>query len=447
MRRPFAWMIRHWALSASLMLVACAALGYSFAAPAPPREIRIAVSTAPGSTYGQAAEAYATRLAATGFHVIRRPTGGSLENLALLRAREVDVALVQGGIADPQRDAGLESLGAAFPEPAWVFLRTDRGHARLADLRGRRVAIGPPGSGTRAVALAMFAANDIAPVDIQPLPLAGQEAADALLSGAVDGAIMVSAGVTGWIDRLMRAGPEVALMDFTGSAQAYGARLPFLAPVKLPEGGLSIGADLPPQAVTLLAPVASVVMRADAHPKVVSLLVGIMREVQRPRTLFVAEGEFPNTRMQDLPMNADAERTYAHGRSTLQTWLPFWAAVWLEQALFILVPVLGMALPLTRFGPALYARQMRRRVWRHYDTLRAIELEAARTGDAAAWAALRDRLEILEERVARLAMPFTFRRYVYALRHDIAYVRAKLARGPAGAPAHTDRTQPMDRIP
>ncbi len=425
MERILHWLIRHWAFSATALLLACGALGYSLAAPAPPREIRIATGTAPDSAYTLAAEAYAQRLQATGFRVRRLATQGSVDNLALLRAREVDVALVQGGIADPVRDQGLESLGAVFAEPVWAFLRGESGARRLADLRGRRVAIGPQGSGTRVLALAMLAANDIGANDIDALPLAGAAAAEALAAGGADAAILVSARATGSIATLLGAGPALHLLDFADHADAYGVQLPFLSAVRLPRGGLSLAADVPDRPYTLLAPVASVVAHEDIHPQVVSLLVGIMQEVHRPRTLFAAEGAFPNALAQDLPMNADAERYFARGRTVLQRWLPFWVAVWVERLVFVLLPVLGLALPLIRFGPALYAWQMETRVWRHYETLRRIEAEAERGPEARA--ALQERLEALDGRVARLALPVTYRRHVFALRRDIAYVRAQLA--------------------
>lgn len=342
---------------------------------------------------------------------------------------------MRGGIADAARDSGLESLGAVFPEPIWAFVRADRGVARLSDLRGRRVAIGPEGSGTRALALAMLAANEIGPAEFQPLPLTGPAAAEALLSGAADGAILVSARTTSAIGEFLRAMPAVALRDFTGHAEAHMVRLPFLATVQLPRGGVSLAEDRPERPAMLLAPVASVVVHEETHAQVVSLLVSILREVHRPRTLFAAEGAFPNTLAQDLPLNADAERYYARGQTPLQRWLPFWVAVTVEKLLFILLPVIGIALPLIRFGPAIYAWQMEARVWRHYDTLRRIEAEAEEAAAPKARAALRERLAALEGRVARLALPVTYRRHVFALRRDIAYVRGRLQAGRDGTRA------------
>jgi hypothetical protein len=274
----------------------------------------------------------------------------------------------------------------------------------------------------------LLAANDLGPGDIEALPLTGSAAAEALAAGTADAAILVSARLGGAVGRLMMV-PSVELRSFAGVADAYEAHLPFLATVHLPQAGISLAQNRPPRAVTLLAPVASVVVHEDVHPQLVSLLVGIMQEVHRPRTVFSAEGVFPNTLAQDLPMNADAARYYAGGRSVLQSWLPFWVAVTVERLLMILLPVLGIALPLIRFGPMLYASQMEKRVWRHYETLRRIEAQAEATGEATARAALREQLEVLEGQVARLSLPVTFRRHLFALRRDIGYVRDQLAPG------------------
>ena len=58
-----------------------------------------------------------------------------------------------------------------------------------------------------------------------------------------------------------------------------------------------------------------------------------------------------------------------------------------------------------------------------------IEAQAEATDDPETRAALRDQLETLEGQVARLTLPITFRRHLFALRRDIGYVRDQLAPG------------------
>jgi TRAP-type uncharacterized transport system substrate-binding protein len=147
--RAFLWV---YALIA-LVVLGALAFAWHFVAPPPPREIVVATA-APGGAYHAAAEAWARLLAREGITLRLRPTEGSIENLRLLTADppEVDIALVQGGVGGEAAYPGLESLAAVFYEPVWVFVRGTEPNTRLADLRGRRFAIGPEGSGTRALA-------------------------------------------------------------------------------------------------------------------------------------------------------------------------------------------------------------------------------------------------------------------------------------------------------
>jgi TRAP-type uncharacterized transport system substrate-binding protein len=57
----------------------------------------------------------------------------------------------------------LVSLGSVFYEPIAIFYRAAKVIDRLSELKGRRVAIGPEGSGTRFLALALLKANGIEP--------------------------------------------------------------------------------------------------------------------------------------------------------------------------------------------------------------------------------------------------------------------------------------------
>ena len=89
-------------------------------------------------------------------------TGGSVENLALLRDPKsgVDIALVQGGSVG-KVPGELESLGTLFYEPLWIFHRSGLEGATLAALRGRKVSIGPVGSGSHALLLRLLKLNEM----------------------------------------------------------------------------------------------------------------------------------------------------------------------------------------------------------------------------------------------------------------------------------------------
>jgi len=160
------------------------AVAYQFVEPAPPKRIVITTGGSSGAYY-QFANRYAALLARHGIELEVRTSAGSLENLARLKDGEAQVAFVQGGVLLPPADPdapeaqGLWSLGSLFYEPVWVFYRGEaNGKAlnRLSDLRGKRVAIGPEGSGVRQLAQQLLSASEVVAGD-KLLPLAGQQAA------------------------------------------------------------------------------------------------------------------------------------------------------------------------------------------------------------------------------------------------------------------------------
>src|SRR5439155_1131383 len=70
----------------------------------------------------------------------------------------VSVAFVQGGSCPEGIQAEIRSIASLYLEPVWVFYRGEPG-AQLPSLRGKRIAIGPEGSGTRAMALRLLKAS------------------------------------------------------------------------------------------------------------------------------------------------------------------------------------------------------------------------------------------------------------------------------------------------
>jgi TRAP-type uncharacterized transport system substrate-binding protein len=159
------------------------AVAYRFASPAPPRTLRMASGEAQGA-HTLFAERYRAALARYGIELEIRHSRGSQENLALLREGAVDLALLQGGVVRAEDAAGLESLGSVFYEPVWVFLRAGLRAVHLSDLRGRRIDLGPEGSGTHLLASRLLEANGVTPESSRWLSLGGDAGPRALVAGA-----------------------------------------------------------------------------------------------------------------------------------------------------------------------------------------------------------------------------------------------------------------------
>jgi TRAP transporter TAXI family solute receptor len=125
-------------------------------------------------------------------------TEGSVQNASLLARGEADYAIVQADVA-AEAVAGrgtfaqsrplttLRALGSLFPEAVHIVVRASSSIRSVDDLRGKRVDIGPPGSGTRYSAVAVLATHGIPVRELTEAVGGGrEEAARRLASGELD---------------------------------------------------------------------------------------------------------------------------------------------------------------------------------------------------------------------------------------------------------------------
>lgn len=124
--------------------------------PAAAQKTTVTLGTAtPGGgfpVYGQAVADTINEIDAT-LDVKPRNTKGSTENVPMLEAGQLDIALVQGevahealnGIGRPR--ASLKILAAMYGTPGMFAVRADSPYRTIGDLRGKPVAFGARGSG------------------------------------------------------------------------------------------------------------------------------------------------------------------------------------------------------------------------------------------------------------------------------------------------------------
>src|SRR5262249_16540283 len=104
-------------------------------------------------------------------------TQGSVANARLIGSKEADYALIQSSVAAMAAGGegpfaqgyaipSLRALGSLFPEPVNVVVSARSPIRTIAELRGKRVAIGARGSGTRADALAVLEAHGLTLKDL-----------------------------------------------------------------------------------------------------------------------------------------------------------------------------------------------------------------------------------------------------------------------------------------
>ncbi|MBL8669835.1 MAG: ABC transporter substrate-binding protein [Alphaproteobacteria bacterium] len=408
-----------------LLIVAGFVLTFRFVQPLPPSTIRMAAGAA-GGAYAAAAQRYREILARDGITLEIVETKGAVENLKLLAAKDggIDVALVQGGIGTAEAPEAIVSVASIFFEPIWVFVRGQRPTWRVAELVGRRIAIGPEGSGTRTAALQLLAANAIDSRNADLREIGGADAAAALREGSIDAAFFVSAKPSEAMLSLLRV-PNVALLNFE-RAEAYREHFPFLSSVSVAAGSISLREDLPRRDVTLLAPAAAMLVRDDLHSALVRLLSSTVAEAHGGRQKFSPPGAFPSARHLDFPLHDVAKRYLESGPSFLYRYLPFIVAIWIERLFILIVPLLTLLLPLLRIGPPIYEWQVKRKIYRWYKQLRRIEADASAATDGEARAKLARELDDIDARIRQVSVPLSHMGSLYHLRLHLQFVRNEL---------------------
>ena len=189
---------------------------YQFVDPAPSNQITIATGQKDGAYY-LFGHRYQEILAREHVQLEVLESAGSIDNIELLESGRTEIAFVQGGTAVPGKDSDLRSLGSLYFEPLWVFHRQETPLSRLDQLRGKRVAVGKKGSGTRALALELLEDNQIDASGADLLSIGGREAVEALTRGEIDAAFFVASPRSPVVRSLLET-DGIRLMSFNSIA-------------------------------------------------------------------------------------------------------------------------------------------------------------------------------------------------------------------------------------
>ena len=212
------------------------------------RHVKVAIASgSPSGNYFATVERIGAEVARQRGRVQNLPSAGSVANIDRLIAERkscgVQFALVQGGIDWPP-DHQLELIGK-FPHPeSMIILGRDADAIRTpADLNGKRIGIGPVGSGTEYLARRVVAPLPELELVLSTHPL--DEQLDLLQRGALDLGVMV-------IDdeaELVRAAVRKRGLQILGlpDAAALAKHLPFTRVGTIEAGQYSYAGHLPPE--------------------------------------------------------------------------------------------------------------------------------------------------------------------------------------------------------
>jgi uncharacterized protein len=158
-------------------------------------ELRIGTASLGGAYYpmGQAL-ANSVNNFADGYSMLPIVTGGGAENPRLIASGEVDVAIAPASLTyfahqgrGPYPEAlDITALGVLHSSVLHLVTLPGSGIESIEDLRGRTVAVGPPGGGTLNVLNDLFALHDMSMEDITPSFLSYADGFSQLADGSVD---------------------------------------------------------------------------------------------------------------------------------------------------------------------------------------------------------------------------------------------------------------------
>lgn len=396
-----------------------------FIEPAPPRHISFAVGSQSGA-YHTYAERYQRILGEKGITVDLLETGGSVDNLRLVRDGDADIGLVQGGIANAEMDPDLRALGGLFPEPVWVFVRADLGVADFGDLRDKSMAIGASGSGTYALARQLQSEWDGKWPAKSQKQMSGSAAARALQNGDLDAAFFVTAVGAPYLQPLLKD-PNLALLPFP-RAEALARRSPSLAPQTLLHGVLDIGEDRPKTDIPLIAPTAQIVVGGKTHPAIEAVLLDAAHAIHSEGSLIAPAATFPDAKLTDLPLSSEARRYYRNGPTALRRWFSFGWANFLERSWVLLIPLITLTIPLVRVAPPIYRWRVRRKIYVWYSDLRSLEVRGRSADSREERQAIVSELRKLQIDAGKIEVPLSYTDDLYRLRSHIEFVGDLLSR-------------------
>ena len=135
--------------AAAVLAVGTISLLLIYFIPAPPSTVTMATGNK-GTTFEYFGQRYRDIFARSHVELKLRETDGAVDNIELLKNPNsgVQIALDFGGISDGEPAPGVLSLGNAYTNPFWIFYSSDEPLDRLSQLKGKRIAVGPVGSGT-----------------------------------------------------------------------------------------------------------------------------------------------------------------------------------------------------------------------------------------------------------------------------------------------------------
>ena len=201
-----------------------------------------------------------------GMNATAQSTGASVANVNMLKEGKVEVIMVQNDIAyyaatgtEMFKDKKVDDilgLVTLYPETIQIVARAESNIKTIADLKGKKIAVGAAGSGTEANARQILGEAGITYNDITPQYLSFAEAANNLKDGNIDAAFLTAGHPTAAVQDIAAQHKIVLIPIEDDLADKVIKRYPFYTKVNIPANTYN-GVTEPAKALAVMAMLAS----------------------------------------------------------------------------------------------------------------------------------------------------------------------------------------------
>ncbi len=177
--------------------------------------------------------------------VTSQPSGASVENINRLNAGEVELGISMNNIADnawngvgafDKETRNFRTIGVVYPEVYQGVALKESGIVNLEDVKGKRVAVGPVGSGTVVLTEAVFAEAGLTFDDVKANSDGFGDAASKMQDGQLDAAFNVLSVPAAAIEEILTT-REINIIEISDELFAkLKAKHPFFSQYYIPAG-------------------------------------------------------------------------------------------------------------------------------------------------------------------------------------------------------------------
>ncbi|MEH7180397.1 TAXI family TRAP transporter solute-binding subunit [Neobacillus vireti] len=210
----------------------------------------------------------------TGIETNAETSGASAENMNTLKNGDAEIAFSQTDIASYAVDGKLmfennkvdnvKAIATLYPETIQIVTTKESGITSIEDLKGKKVSVGAPGSGTVANAQQILEVHSMTFDDIQKQDLSFDESTQGIQDGTIDAAFVTAGTPTGAVESLGATENVVIVPIAQDKIDDLIKKYPFYVKEEIPSGTYGLEA-----AVTTVAVQAMLVASSDLSEDVV----------------------------------------------------------------------------------------------------------------------------------------------------------------------------------